>query len=220
MESKKQALNRADLNTLADQLRALAFGTILRFLTCYVRKSAVAAVAYSGASPAVTGKSTDVPAASIISAYARAGAGTVGPLTVVAYPPAAGQIAIAPNGAIVTAAADAWTSVDVTFVPDKGDVIEFTGDVVANSLALPTPMTDPGAIRLLEVESITGTTTGKLFVEAIGTAPGAGEASLNFALSAVAFNAGDAVTKARIKVLVCATPDVNLDLDAENTTYV
>lgn len=218
-ETNQQAFNRSDLNTLADLLRKFGFGDILAALPTFLRRSATAAVPYSGPSPKVSTQNS--PALAITAAYARAGAGAVGALAVVtAVPPAAGQISIAPNGDIITAAADAWTSVDVAFQPDKGDIIELTTDVIANVLALPQNVLNAGAVRLLEAEALVGGSTGKKFCEAIGAAPGAGEASLNTALTQVSFNAGDAVTSARVKLLVCSAKDVSALLASDNTSFI
>lgn len=218
-ETIQQAFNRADLNTLADLLRRLGFGDMLAALPTFLRRSAAAAVAYSGASLAISAQQH--PARTILGAYARAGAGTVGPLAVVTtVPPAAGEISIAPNGAIITAAADAWTSVDVSFIPDKGDVIEFTGNVVANVLTLPTNILNAGPVRLLEAEALVGTSTGKKFCDAIGAAVAAGEAALNLALTTVTFAGADAVTSARIKVLVCSEKDVSALLASTNSAFI
>lgn len=221
-ETIKQSLNRADPNALADELRKLAFGDIVRALPATVRKSAaLVAVPYSGAEAAVAGQAQDAPALSILRGYARAGAGAAGPLNVVAFPPAApNDVAIAPNGQIVTLLADAWTSLDVQYTADKGDIVEVTLDVAANVLTLPANVTSAGAVRLLEAEATAGTVTGKKFCAAIGAAPGAGEAAMNAALATVLFNAGDAVTKARVKLLVCSAIDVNALLGSDNTAFV
>lgn len=219
-ETIRQGANRADLNTLADLLRKLGFGDILANLTTTLRKSATAAVAYSGASPAVS--SQVVPAASIQKAFARSGGGGTGvALAIVAtVPPAAGQISIAPNGSIITAAADAWTSVDVAYTPEKGDIVEFTGDVAANVLLLPQNILNAGVVRLLEAEALVGTSTGKKFVDAIGAAAAAGEAALNAAMTQVNFAVADAVTRARVKVLVCSEKDVSALLASDNTSLI
>jgi len=218
-ETNQQALNRADLNALADLLRKLGFGDILASLPTALRRSTATADVYSGASPAIDAQ--QAPARTILGAYARSGAGAVGPLSVVAtVPPAAGEISIAPNGSIITAAADAWTSVDVAFIPDKGDVLEVIGNVVANVLTLPQNALNAGPVRLLEAEALVGTSTGKKFCAAIGAAPAAGEAALNTALTQVAFNGGDAVTSARVKLLVCSEKDVSALLAAINTSFI
>jgi hypothetical protein len=220
-ETNQEALNRSDLNTLADVFRKFALGNMFRSLPTTIRKSAVAVVASSGADPAVSAQAVDAPAAMIIGGYARSGAGAAGPLAVVAYPPAApNDVAIAPNGAIVTLPADAWTSVDVSYLPVKGDVVEVTSNVAANVLALPSNVTSAGAVMLLEAEALTGGSTGLKFVDAIGAAPAAGEAALNLALTQVSFAGADAVTKARVKVLVCSAVDVNALLEATNTSIL
>jgi hypothetical protein len=220
-ETNKQAFNRSDLNTLADLLRKFAFGDVMRALPTTIRKSATAVVASAGADPVVSAQGQDAPAAMILGGYARSGAGAAGPLAVVAFPPAApNDVAIAPNGSIVTLLADAWTSVDVSYIPVKGDIVEVTGNVAANVLTLPANVTSAGAVMLLEAEALAAGSTGLKFVDVIGAAPAAGEAALNLALTQVAFAGADAVTKARVKVLVCSAVDVNALLEAVNTAII
>lgn len=215
--SNKTVLNRIDEASLATMCRLMALGSVLIALPASLRKSATAAVAYSGAPPAVSAQNQEAPALTILSAYGRAGTAPAAALTVGAYPPAAGEIAIAPNGSIVTNAADAWTSVDVAYTVDKGEVVEFTGDVAANILTLPTGITTRGAIRLLEAEALVGTSTGAKFCDVIGAAPAAGEAALTTGLATVRFNGGDAVTKARVKLLVCSDVELTSFLAAASS---
>jgi hypothetical protein len=211
-ETIKQSLNRADLNTLADQLRTLAFGDIVASLPTTLRQSAAAVGSF--VDPAtnfvVSAQDADTPACAVLYASARAGAGTPGVLTIVAYGsvPAAGEICVAPNGQLVTATADAWTDLDVVFVPEKGTIVEVTANVSANTLTLPTNVTTVGACTLMECTVLTGGSVGAKFVELPGTAPAAGSAALNAAKTTVAFNAGDAVTSATVKLLVSSSVDV------------
>lgn len=211
-ETVKETLNRSDLNTLADQLRALAFGDVVASLPTTLRQSATAADLFldSATQLAVSAQDASVPAAAVLYASARAGAGTPGVLTLVAYGavPVAGEIGVAPNGRIVTATADAWTDLDVVFVPEKGAVVEVTANVTANTLTLPTNVTTAGACTLMECTVLTGGAVGPKFVELPGTAPAAGSAALNGAKTTVVFNAGDAVTKATVKLLVSSSVDV------------
>lgn len=223
MSTVKEALNSADPNVLADILRQLGFGNVLRSMPIPIRKSDTAASTYVGAASRVcVDQDVEAPALSILSAYARSGAGAVGALTAVAFPPGAGQVAIAPNGKVVTAAADVWTSVDVSYVPEKGEVVEFTGNVVPGTgvMALPAGITSRGVIRLLEAEALVGTSTGLKFCDAIGAAVAAGEAALPVALTTVLFAVADAVSSARVKLLVCSEVDVNTKLPDTNESFI
>lgn len=217
-QTVQQTINRSDLNTLADTLRALNFGDVLRGLPTSLRKSGTAASTAVDAAALVVAKQAETaPAASVFSAYARAGAGTPGALAVVAGVPAAGQIAISPNGSLITALADAWTDVDVTYAVEKGDVVEFTGSVAANVLALPSSITDRGAVLLLSAVANTGTSTGAKEVLAPGAVPAAANANLNPAKSSVQFAVADAVTNATVRLLIGSAVDVSLALASDST---
>lgn len=211
-ETVKETLNRSDLNTLADQLRALAFGDVIASLPTTLRVSATAASTGNfGTVRVVSDQNADVPAAAVLYASARAGAGTPGVLTPVAYGaiPAAGQVAVAPNGRVVTAAADAWTDLDVVYVPEKGTIVEVTANVAANTLTLPTNVTSVGACTLLSATALTGGSVGAKIVDLPGAAAAAGEAALNAAKTTVIFAGADAVTSATVRLLVTASVDVS-----------
>lgn len=210
-ETVKETLNRSDINSLADQLRALAFGDVIASLPTTLRVSATAANTGNFATVrVVSDQNANVPAASVVYASARAGAGTPGVLTPVAYGaiPAAGQIAVAPNGRVVTAVADAWTDLDVVYLPEKGDIVEVTANVAANTLTLPTNVTSVGACTLLSATALTGTSVGAKIVDLPGAAAAAGEAALNAAKTTVIFAGADAVTSATVRLLVTSAVDV------------
>lgn len=222
-ETIKQAINRADPNTLADELRSLGFGDILRALPTSLRRKATALA--TGLHPATEFAiilPNDAKAETIITAYARAGAGAPGPLTVVAGVPAAGQCAVAPNGDLVFAAADAWTSVDALYQPVKADVFEFTGpvDPLTGIMALPVPATTPGVVSLLSATALVGTTTGAKQVVANGAVPAVTLANMNAAKTQVQFAVADAVSSASIVLSLVAAIDVDALLESTNTQFV
>lgn len=227
-ETIKQSLDRADPNTLADALRKLGFGAFLRAMPAVLRKAAAGAVNTYASATALpcTQQAQGAPAVAILSAFARAGAGTPGPLTndgLTSTAPAAGHIAISPNGQIVTAAADAWTNLDVNYVPDFGDVVEFTGDVVPGTgvMALPSNLTSRGVVTLLESEALSGTVTGKkVIIEPAAAAVAATKSALDTDKLSVWFAIADAVSRARVKVLVSSVIDANAMLKSENTTIL
>jgi len=218
MADLKSSLNRADLNALADEFRSLALGDMVAAFPTTLRTCSAAAnvgsVGYVFAK-----QSADIPAASILWAYAKAGSGTPAQLTVVAYgtTPTAGQIGIASNGKIVTASADAWTNVDVCYVPEKGDQFSVTLPVASNTLTLPSNMITPGASTLLSVVVNTGSVVGAKIVEVAGATPTTGEACLNAAKTQVVFASADAVTNATVTVLCSAAIDVSAALAAPST---
>lgn len=222
-QSLKNRLDAANPNVLADELRALKFGDMLRALPTSLRKKAPAADAYQLATLQSLALPDDGKANSIFRAYARAGTATAGELTVKTYgtTPGSGEIAVAPNGSIVVLAADAWTSLDVVYLPEKYDVIELTLSVVAASgvCALPTLANNPGAVMLLEAEALVGTLTGKKIVLVPAAAAVATtKAALNLAKNSVWFAIADAVTSARVKLAVSSAVDVDALLTALATS--
>lgn len=222
-ETIKQSINRADLNTLADELRKLGFGDMLRALPTTLRRKATALA--PGLHPATETAillANDAKADVILSAYARAGAGALGPLAVVAGVPAAGQCAVAPNGDLVFAAADAWTSVDVVYVPEKADQFTFTGPVVPGTgvMALPVPATAAGVVALLSATALTAGVTGAKNVVAPGAVPAATLANLDLAKSQAQFAIADAVTSATVVLSLVSAIDVDALLESTNTAFI
>lgn len=219
-DSLKTSINKADPNVLADELRSLKFGDVLASIPTTLRTSTTAASTGNLATVrAVSSQSSNIPAASVVWAYAKAGTAAPAQLTPVAYgtTPAAGQIAVAPNGKIVTLAADAWTNLDVVYLPEKGDQFSVTLPVSANTLTLPTNMTTPGASTLLAVTVLAGGSVGDKIVLVPGSAPAAGQAALNAAKTTVVFAAADAVTSATVTVLCSSSVSVSAALDADST---
>src|SRR5579862_4598887 len=132
--------------------------------------------------------------------------------------PATTHIGVSPSGDIVTNSTDAWTSVDVYYVPEFVDVVELNpaptpvagvvtlpnlcnlpGTVVANST--------PATVLLMEAEILTGTVTGKCAVLPFSnSAPGATlQANLNLAKTQVLFKVSDAPTSVRLKLGLAKT---------------
>jgi len=129
----KGRLNAANPNTIGTLLQILGLGDILRSQRTALRGVVATAV---GVNKSVLSTSGSIPlpedakCCQILRAYARAGTGTLGPQTLVNIEantePAAGSIAIAPNGDLMVNDADAWTAIDVDYVPEKADVVEVT----------------------------------------------------------------------------------------------
>lgn len=217
---EKEALAGATPNTLADHLKAITFAAVMRGqMNQVVRKKDPAVDSYAPVNTVETVVlADDARATSILRAYSRAGTVT-GALTVVApgTTPATGEISIQPDGNIMVLAADAITSLDVSYAPERGDVIELDNwPVVSDAIALPTKITDRGVVLLLEAESLTGTLTGKLrILTPSGSAAATTQARLNLAKTTVKFAPADAVTKARVKLLVCAAVDLDTVLEAD-----
>lgn len=218
-ESLKDTLNKATPNTLADKFAELQLGSMFRSLINRLYMQAPVASLYQLVTLKAILLPNDVKASVIERAYARAGTGTLGELAIVGYgvTPAAGQIAVAPNGDIVTLAADAYTSVDVSYVPEKGDVISGESPVVADVLTLPQSVV--GANALLTVEVTAGASLGKkiILVPSAG-APAAGKAKLSLDKTTILFAVGEA-TKATWTVSMVPAVNVEALLASDAVIY-
>lgn len=216
--SLKNKLDAANPNVIADGMRIVKFGSILRASVTTLRRKDPAADAGSLATLEAVVLPDDGKALTILRAYARAGTGTLGELAVQAFgtTPAAGQIAVGPNGDIVVLAADAWTDLDVVYQPDKYDLAEVTLPVVANVATLPPSLiTNTRVVSLLDANATAATSTGRKIILVPGAgAPAAGQARLNLAKTTVTFAGADAVTQATIKVAIVAATDADALLTA------
>lgn len=218
----KLAINRANLQSLGPEFQVIALGNVLRALPTYLYGQApVSTDSYVSASSAAIVLPDDAKAlysgnGGIISAYARAGSGTAGPLTIDASSgtaPASGHCSVAPNGDLqFNLGTDAWTSVDVVYVPQKLDIYEETLPVVSNLLTLPTSFGN--AVLLLEAESKVGTLVAKMKIQLPAASVTTGQSSLNLAKTGVNFASADAVTSARVKFGVVPAIDLNALLEA------
>lgn len=208
----RKDLNRANPNTLADQLSQLKLGDLLLGQMNQTKRKINPSSLGVGSYTLATLHALRIPdrsrAAVIHRATVRAG-GVTGELTPAAYgaTPTTGQIAVAPNGDIVVLASDAITDMDLVYTSERGEVVETTFPVASNVLTLPTSgFWTRGISLLLEAEGLVGTATGKKIVLVPGAgAPAAGQARLNIPKGTVTFATADAITRARIKVLIGAT---------------
>lgn len=218
----KDHLSKADPNVTADIFRKINLGQLLRGqLPQVLRRKVPAASPYQDATLESLVLADDAKAAFIARATVRTG-GVTGELTPVAYgtTPASGEVAVAPNGDVVVLAADAITDMDVLYLPERGDVYETTMPVVSDVLTPSTSFTDSprGIVLLLEAEATEGGATGKLQVLVPGSSPAAGQAALtDDEKLSVTFAAADAVTQARVKLLLVALQDLDSLLEAEAT---
>jgi hypothetical protein len=216
-QSLKNNLDAAPPNALPDMFRTVKIGDILRAGPTFLRKKLPATSNVQLATLHSIVLADDGKAHNIMRAYARTATAGAGELTVVAYgaTPASGQIAVAPNGDIVTLAADVILDLDVVYQPDKYDLVEATVAVATNVLTIPTAYTTRGAVLLLEAEATIGTSLGRKIVLVPGAgAPAAGQCRLNVAKTTVTFAGADAVTQARVKLAIVAATDVDALLTA------
>jgi len=218
MATNKDMLNNANPNELASLLQGAALGDMVRALPCYLRGKAQGATGANPYDHSTLGSIVlpdDAKGCTILRATAKAGTATAQELTVEPYgtTPATLQCAVSPAGNLVFFGTDAWTDVDVVYLPEKGTMVQLTLPVVTNAIVLPAPMA--GAILLCECESLAGTTTGKFEVLVPGAAPGSSaKANLSLDKKSVLFKSTDAVTSARIKVLCKSSTDLDAYLEA------
>lgn len=203
----KDSLNRSNPNTVADLLRRIVFGDVLKGQVPQhlfnQNPDAAGGDAANLATLDVIVLPDDAKASSIVRAYARAGTLGTGEMVVAAKDatPLTTQLAVAPNGDIVFLATDAITDVDIHYLPQRGDVLESTFPVVTNVLTLPASITALGVVNLIDANAVEGTTTGRKVILAPGAgAPAAGQARLNVAKSTITFAVADAVTRATVKL--------------------
>ena len=213
MPSLREVLNDITPHNLAEYLAQLDLGDVLVSLPTALRNKVPAADAYALATLQVVKLPDNAKASVILRATGRTGT-TTGEFAAQAFgaTPTTGQVAVTPAGDIAFLGTDAVTLADVVYVPEKGKVVEITLPVASNVLTLPTSLS---AVLLLEAEATEATSTGKKIPLVPGAgAPSAGQARLNVAKTTVTFNGTDAVTKARVKVLVVPDADVSALLAA------
>lgn len=218
----KEAINRANPNGLPDLLRQIKFGSLILGGLPQLRHKfnfdASGASARHQATLDHMPLAADGSAAVILRAYARAGAAGTGELAVQAFgvTPASGQIAVAPNGDIVTLAADALTDVDLyaVLMPLEEKVI--TLDVIPGTgvCALPASVTGRGVGYLKSALVTAGTVVGEKRILVPGAVnPATPSARLSVAKDAVHFTVADAVSK------VTLTLAMNPEVDAYARLY-
>ena len=211
----KQAFNRSNPNSLPSLLAAFAFGDFLRTMPTQLRGAVPAADPYSGATVALV-LPDDAKASSIFYAYARAGAGTLGTLSVqpAGTALAAGQCAVGRDGNILFYAADAWTSVDVRYLPKEEDVVELILPVAAGVVTIPATF---AASSLLEVQRQDTSTAALVVTVEAATNTTTGTACLNLAKTQVLLDSADGATSVRVKLGVACATNRNALLEAAST---
>lgn len=232
-ETIREALNRANDNSLAGLAQAVALGDLL---TQHVPRIVRANVPDVAALTSQAGLSEDrivlpnaCKAGRIRRGWARStsAAGTLGEMTVTALgsDPGAGEIAVAPNGDIVTRAVDAYTSVDVDYMPAAGKVITLEGLVVVPGTGVCTLSAEVQAmnpVALLAAESTAGGLVQEMTVGfRAAVAPATTFAILNLIGTIVYFAIADAVTECTLTLLVDnEVPDPHAVLAGDNLNHV
>jgi hypothetical protein len=231
--SGKAALDTATPAQLPDIFRAIGLGHILRALPT-MRRAVVPSLAgvypYAPVAAECIALPDDAKAAVVLTAYARAGTATAGGLTVIASPntvvlanmnPATLNVLVGPTGDLLFHGADAWTSVDVLYIPAVYDVYEATITVVASTGIGLLPTGNGEVLFMLEAEALVGTTIGKKIVDPpLATAPATAHAGLDLAKLNAQFAVADAVTSARVKYAAASLIDVDAFLTATSNIYL
>lgn len=221
MPTNKEQLNKSNTNNIADLLRQVGIGDVLRALPVCKRKPTLTAGAlanYNGSTLSVLVLPPDAKAAFIERATVRAGTAS-GEFTTQAFgaTPITTQCAVTPCGDIAFLGTDAPTDLDVVYTPEKGEVVDFASlPVTSNVLTIPASLTARGVVLLMEVEALTAGTTGRKQILTPGAgAPSATQARLNVAKSTITFASADAVTTARVKILVASKLDMDTFMNAD-----
>ncbi len=231
-ETLREAANRANPNGMNDILRSLAVGDLLTQRLPRVMRAEVPLVADVILAAPLTCDRIRLPtackASRIRRAWARAsGGGALGEMTIHALGanPGANEIAVAPNGDIVTRNADLYTSIDVDYEPLPGKLITIeTLPVTAASGVCTLPA---WVVALHPHLLVAGTSTaGGLVQEMVTTwraaaAPNTTFACLNLIGTIVYFAIADAVTSCSLTLLVDGdVPDPQDLLTSDNTSNV
>lgn len=220
MTTLKDVINQAPPNSLADALRAVGFGDMLRNQKTTLRRKLPAASAAQLATLVAITLPNDAKAETILRVQTLAGAAGVGEQAIVLYgaTPTTGQVAVAPNGDIVFLASDAPTIVDVVYEPAKQDLFTYTGSVVAGTGVMALPSAVTGKVvsviaAVLNVGTVTG--TGIVIVPSNTVPATTKQVNLNLAKSQVQFRIADAVTNATVILGVTSAIDADALLEAD-----
>ncbi len=226
-QTNREALNQASPDTIADILRNIELGTLLRGQVHQQLRRMVPVtdpVSPSGTAVQTIKLAQHGKASRILRAYCRAGGASIpGEFTpdAGAYAaPATLHCAIQPNGDICVLTADAVTDIDIAYLPERGDVQALPAlPLVSNALAIPAAYTAaPGGVVLLLSASGTvgGVTTNLRINKPAATNATNGTASLDLAKANVLFSTGgDAFTSGQVTLLVCAANDLATFLSAQ-----
>jgi len=230
MPTIKDVLNQANPSVIASQLRVCKVGDIFRALPVYAKGlSMTVAPTDMIATVGSFQLPNDAKAEVILRAYGRTNTGSVsnGPLTIAAgrmtSAPSTLNVQVTESGDIAGLASDAWTAVDILYIPRKfSSVITLTLPVVAGTgvCALPPAVTSAGMDSLLSATVTVGSVTGPAFVIANGTAPtNTHNVNMDLSKTQVQFRVADAVTAATLTIGLMhpAAEDLNLLLEATST---
>ncbi len=222
--SLKNQLDSANPQVLADMLRQIKIGSHLRAMPTQIIGAKLDGAAATNPYVVAAAQSITLPddakCGFILSAWARAGTGTKGPLTietdgVADLEPGAHSIGQSATGDLLFLHTDAYTSVDVMYVPAKYDVVEATLPVIASTGVCAFPVSWANPMFILEAEALVGSVTGKCIIDPpVATQATTKHASLLLTKASMLFTIADAVTSARVKLAIAPGTDMNALLEA------
>lgn len=219
----KELLNDASPNVIADVLRQLEFGNVLRALPVRLWKQVpltsptnMVASVHSITLP------NDAKCEQVLAAYARTGTvnGALTPdVAIMTSAPSSGHIGHSQSGDLTFLSTDAITSVDVLYVPRKQETITLTLPVVPGTGVMTIPAAFSSRITsLISAVVVTPTPATCAVVIPSDTAPtGASTVSLNVAKTGVLFRIADSVTSATVVLGLIPGTDMNALLEAAGT---
>jgi hypothetical protein len=215
----KEAIDRSNPNTIADAYRVIKLGTtLMQDVKQTIRRRNIHVTdgvsLYDGTTLDTIQLPDDCKAGRLLMVRTLASGVVVQEYTLDANDttPITLHAAIQPTGNIGVLSADAVTSIDIEFMPVRGDMFEVTLPVVASFLTLPAVMTTPGVVYLCQCEAMSiggGGLIGRKVVLTPGAgAPAAGQCRLDLAKATVQFAAADLVTSARVRCLCSSAADL------------
>lgn len=205
-ETVQAALDKANPNTISDNLRLARIGRTLADGTYFERVAVVGNVA-----------ALAIPAKSILACFMSA-AGAPGwavPVINEAVP-AAGQCCIDPDGNALFAGADAVTECEIIYQPVIGDLLTETVAVAAGGLSAALPNGHHIAQLVTATLDAAATLPGVKTVVARGTAaPASPTMATSFAGATVQFAPADCVGACMATITYYATPGEGTGVRAE-----
>jgi hypothetical protein len=213
--SLKAALNRSNPNSLASMLKSVLFGDVLRREPTQLRAVALTLDPYGPASNTSIVLPDDAKCEVVLAGYARTGTGATRQL--IPQPPGAavgtaGYVAPSANGNIAFYPTDAFTSVDVLYIPKHIHVLEVTLPVATGVVTLPTGVGT--ACELLEAQRADTSTANLVVTVPAATNSSTGTACFDLAKTHVLLVSADAATSVRLKLGVVDPVDINALLEA------
>lgn len=227
-ETYREAIDRGNLNTIADAARLGRLGTVL---TQNVPRCIRMQVPVNEATYSRIALPSWCKARRIQNAWARVvtapGTGTLGNMTVAGWgaAPGAGEIGIDGNGDIIMLVGDLYALVDVQYEPVVGEVVTLTDVAVTPGTGictLPTTINRPFHLISATATQVSGGGLAgvKNVLWPLTAAPAAANVQMELPGLRVRFAVADAVELADITIIVAPNYDLHDMLVQENTNIL